>query len=509
MLSNRIINYLGTLTLSGGDCDGQLFRVLPWERQFIRGTFGQSGDSALSIGRGNGKSALVAGISTAVVDPGGPLHGKRREVLIVASSFDQGRVIFEDCQSFLREKFGELNRRTWKVEDSANKARITHKDSGARVVCIGSDPRRAHGRRPALCLIDEPSQHEPNKRDRMLAAIRTGLGKVPGSRLIALGTRSSDPTHWFSRMLDGEAGYSQQHSAGDDDKPFLMRTIRKANPSLSVLPSLKSQILVEAEQAKRDSAALSSFKALRLNQGVSEVERQHLLEASTWTNCEVETGAMPATDGGYILGVDLGGGRAMSAVAAYWPDSGRLEALAMFPSVPDLTERGLRDGVGDLYIRMNDRAELITYPGAWVPVKPLLQTVESRWGHPVCVVADRWREAELRQGLNDADYPLCRLELRGQGFFHGGEDVKNFREAILMGKVRPIKSLLLRSAMAEAVTVSDAAGNEKLAKASEGGRRFRAKDDAVMAAILAVSAGNRQGAEPEDDDISISVGRRA
>ena len=45
--------------------------------------------------------------------------------------------------------------------------------------------------------------------------------------------------------------------------------------------------------------------------------------------------------------------------------------------------------------------------------------------------------------------------------------------------------------MREATVVSDPAGNEKLSKTSEGGRRFRAKDDAVAAAILAVSAGVR------------------
>ena len=54
-------------------------------------------------------------------------------------------------------------------------------------------------------------------------------------------------------------------------------------------------------------------------------------------------------------------------------------------------------------------------------------------------------------------------------------------------------SLLLRSAMAEARTMSDQAGNSKICKGSGGGRRMRAKDDAAAAAILAVSAGIRSG----------------
>ena len=48
--------------------------------------------------------------------------------------------------------------------------------------------------------------------------------------------------------------------------------------------------------------------------------------------------------------------------------------------------------------------------------------------------------------------------------------------------------------MGEAVTIADPAGNEKLAKSSEGGRRSRARDDAAATAILAVAEGCRREA---------------
>ena len=230
MLWRSLVKHLGGLTLVGGDHDGQLFEVLTWERRFLRGAFGQRGDAALSVARGNGKSALVAGLACAVVDPEGPLHGRRREVVCAASSFTQGRVIFEDCLSMLRERTG-LPRELWRVQDSANVATIEHRDSGARIRCIGSDPKRAHGLRPALALLDEPAQWDPAKSDKMLAAIRTGLGKVPGSKLIALGTRPVGEDHWFAKLLR-EAGYAQTHAAGVDDPPFTLATIRKANPEL-------------------------------------------------------------------------------------------------------------------------------------------------------------------------------------------------------------------------------------------------------------------------------------
>ena len=77
------------------------------------------------------------------------------------------------------------------------------------------------------------------------------------------------------------------------------------------------------------------------------------------------------------------------------------------------------------------------------------------------------------------------------GWRDGGEDVRTFQRACADGRVTPAPSLLLRSAMAEARTVGDAAGNQKLSKGTQGGRRHRARDDAAAAAILAVSAGVR------------------
>ena len=97
----RISEYMSGLMLAGGDHDGQSFTVLPWEARFVRGAFRELADSALSVGRGNGKSALVAGLACAVVDPPGSLHGRRREVVCVAASFEQSRIIFEDCLAFI------------------------------------------------------------------------------------------------------------------------------------------------------------------------------------------------------------------------------------------------------------------------------------------------------------------------------------------------------------------------------------------------------------------------
>ena len=116
------------------------------------------------------------------------------------------------------------------MNDSVNSAIIEHRETGSRAICIGSDPAAAMGLRPTLVLADEPSSWNGGG-DAMLSSLRTGLGKVPNSRLVALGTRPSDEAHWFSAMLDGGDGggrYVQSHQASADDPPFRVKTWHRA-----------------------------------------------------------------------------------------------------------------------------------------------------------------------------------------------------------------------------------------------------------------------------------------
>ena len=181
----------------------------------------------------------------------------------------------------------------------------------------------------------------------------------------------------------------------------------------------------------------------------------------------------------------------MSAVSSYWPQSGRLESLCSFPNRPDLRKRGLRDGVGRLYMEGYRRQEIVLTGEYTTNVSELLAAALERFGAPSAIGTDRWREAELREALKKASIPRARLELRGQGYKDGGADVRAFRRACADGSVTPIPSLILVSAMSEARTVTDPAGNSKLAKNSEGGRRLRARDDAAAGAIIAVALGRR------------------
>ena len=180
--------------------------------------------------------------------------------------------------------------------------------------------------------------------------------------------------------------------------------------------------------------------------------------------------------------------------AAYWPETGRRpDCHGLFSQrCQPCRETWLQDGVGRAVLSIWRRGENSSSGGRRVSdIAEMLREVADRWGHPLALSCDRWREQELREKLENAGFPIARLEVRGMGYRDGSEDVRAFRSACMGGLVSPVVSLLLTSAMSEARITYDVAGNGKLAKSAEGGRRSRAKDDAAAASILAVSCGVR------------------
>ena len=483
---NGLLEYLGGLSVTQGPLAGQPLQLYPWERRFIRGAFRDGvAEAGLSVARGNGKTALAGGIATAALD--GPLNQQRGESVLVASSFEQARIAFGDIKAFLIARYGDLKRADWQIWDSSNKAWIQNRKTLAVVKCLGSDPKRAHGLRPSLCLLDEPAQWPPNTADAMIAALRTSLGKQRGARVLAFGTRAADPMHWFSKLLEGGAEYSQVHAARETDPPFHRRTWQKANPSLRWMPDLEHEIRREARLAKIDPDQLASFKALRLNLGTADVSEQFVIDPGIWQRIE---GDAPR-EGQPVFGVDLGGSASMSSVAAWYP-TGRLEAIGAFPHYPTLHDRGQADGVGPLYSRMHQRGELLLLGERLADAAAVVDLAIARFGTPAAIGCDRYRINELYERLAQIGLAHVPVIPRGMGYRDGSEDIRSFREAALTGFVVPVESLLLRAAVREARTISDPAGNEKLSKSTQGGRRKRAKDDALAASILASAIGFRE-----------------
>ena len=82
--------------------------------------------------------------------------------------------------------------------------------------------------------------------------------------------------------------FALSYAADDEADPFAVATWRRANPAMRYGMPAIDVLRAEARMAKRDPAELATFRSLRLNQGTSEVESQHLIDSLVWRSIETE-----------------------------------------------------------------------------------------------------------------------------------------------------------------------------------------------------------------------------
>ena len=407
-------DYIEGLTIGQGEHQGEGFSLLHWERRFLRGGLAPGiEEAAVTLGRGNGKTALCSAIAASAVDNDGPLAVQGSEVALVGPTFDVASIAFRHVKRFLGPTL-EKHKSDWRVWDSKNAARLENKRLDIVLQVRGADrPGTLHGLAPRLVLADEPSQWKHTTIDASLSALRTGLGKIPEGLFLALGTRPDSATHPYAILLSETADYAQTHAASADEPTFQRRTWKKANPSLDHLPSLERKIRKEAVQARRDPAVLQSFKGLRLNLGISDVEVLHLLDADEWQQIERDA----PREGPGFWGVDLGGALASSSISCYWPLSGRLEAIGMFGSIPDLKKRGLRDGVGSLYLDCHNRGELFTSGRACARVRGALGKGKGEIWKPCGAILRHLPRERATRRARRLRHPRCSNRAKAQRIY--------------------------------------------------------------------------------------------
>ena len=142
MILAEVVHYIEALTITQGAGQGEPFKILPWQKRFLRGLARTDGDMSLSIGRGNGKTSLVSALSLVHLD--GPLAVPRSEIVFAASSFAQAKIGFTHARAFLEARGEDLrNRSRWRLHDNYQVSAIEYIPNGAKLRVIGCDPRRA------------------------------------------------------------------------------------------------------------------------------------------------------------------------------------------------------------------------------------------------------------------------------------------------------------------------------------------------------------------------------
>ena len=497
--ANELIRWMEGLKITEGPLAGTDFHAMPFQRRFVKGIMGEGvKEGALSVGRWNGKTTLTGALGAAAFV--GPLALPRGQTTIIASSLGQAKIAFDHARYFLEPMFEEEPRR-FRLIDNSHTCLMEDRETGAVLKAIGSDGKRAHGLAPVMLILDEPAQWPINFGAKMYAACVSALGKQPSALMVAVGTRSDDPLHWFSRMLDGGPGvYAQLHAAAMGSDDYSDKSMHDANPAFRHMSHMMVEFKRLREKAKKDPAQRSIFRALNLNQGTSDVETyEAIVSGENWSACEVPIA--PARAGPVFVSFDLGGSASMTAASSYWPQSGRFEVRGAFPAEPNLAERGEADGVGDRYLHMQQRGELRVYPGKVTPVGRFLAWVaESLKGEQVEVaLADRYREAEAEQAMASAGVHW-EMEWRAVGAgSHGSADIRAFQSEVLDAHLQLTPSLLMSSAISESKVGRDTNGNERLDK-----QRTKGRIDAVQAGVLAVAAGRRWRLPSSEEELADS-----
>jgi len=490
------LRFLAGLTVPEGRKAGRRLRLASYQRDFVRGAFAPGvAVGLLSIGRGNAKTALAAGLSL------GHLMGviapqPKREIIFAARNRDQAKTAFGFLVGFI-QGLPEEEQERFTIRRGSRLEVETDLDGGGLARVIPADGRSILGGAPTLAVLDERAAWEREKGDNLENAILSGLGKRDGRALI-ISTSAPDDSNTFSRWMDQPPGgaFVQEHRPPPGLPADDLESLLIANPGAREgIGATPEWLVAQARRAiARGGSALSSFRNLNRNERVASDDRSVLITIDEWLSAEVAPDALPRRDGPVILGVDLGGSRSMSAAALFWPLTGRLEAVAAFPSQPGLADRGAADGVAGRYVEMADRGELVTMGDTTVPVGRFLADVVARLDGqaPAAIVGDRFRHAEFLEALRGAGLERVPCVWRGMGWRDGSEDVERFRRALFEGKVRCTPSLLLRSAFADAITLVDPAGNHKLVKGRSTGRI-----DAAAATVIAVAQGVRMLGQPE------------
>ena len=454
-------------------------KLRPFQNRFLSAATSPGIDTAaLSIPRGNGKSWLAGHLVSRVLDPADPLFRPGTESVLCAASIEQARIVFRFARADLEPRSG------YRFLDSHNRIGIMHVPTRTRLRVIESKGKTAFGLVGCpWAICDEPGAWEANGGQLLHDAIETAKGK-PGSplRVIYIGTLAPAMSGWWHDLVNAGSHGSRhvQLLQGDLDKWDQWQEIRRCNPLVEISSDFRKKLLQERDEARRDSRLKARFLSYRLNLPSGD-ESVMLLTVDDWQRvCAREA---PARKGRPVVGVDLGAGRAWSAAVAAWR-SGRIEALAVAPGIPNIEAQEKRDRVPrGTYRLLVESGALRVSEGLRVPPPgELVEAIREAWGPVEVIVCDRFRLLELQDVA--AGIPVSPRVTR---WSEASEDIRAVRKVSADGPLTCVESSrpLLTASLAAATVKNDDQGSVRLSKR---GTNNEARDDVAAALTLACGA---------------------
>ena len=473
---------------------GKPVKLRPWQKKEIRKIYdnpARTRRAIISFGRKNAKTTKAAFLLLAHL--AGPEARPNSQLYSAAQSREQASILFNLAAKVVR--MSPTLSEFIVVKDSAKE--LLCPDLGTKYRALSADASTAYGLSPVFAVHDELGQVRGPKSE-LYDAIETASAAHDSPLSIIISTQAPTDGDLLSLLIDdAKTGADPKvtlsmYAAGEDDDPWAVETIKKANPAYGDFQNA-DEVKAMAETAKRLPSSEASYRNLILNQRVEA--RNPFVSRAIWD----ANGANP--DGMEVVygGLDLSSVHDLTALVLVGAGSEPHGVLSTF-WLPEhgIVQKSQKDRVPYDVWAKSDHLQLV--PGKsieyeWVAHR--LREVFDNY-HVKAIAFDRWGMRHLKPWLIKAGFTEEELERFvefGQGFKDMSPALRDLESMLLNEKLAHGMHPVLRMCAANAVAQQDPSGNRKLAKDKSSGRI-----DGMVALAMAVGVMSKY---EENDDTSI------
>lgn len=466
----KVIAFIETYCrVSEGKDVGKPMVLKQFQKDFILAVYDNpvgTSKAILSIGRKNGKTALIASLVLAHLV--GPVAIRNSQVISGAHSKDQAALVFKHMRKMVNLE-PKLQRITRIVPSTKL---LLGLPLNTEYSAISAEAKTAHGLSPVVAILDEIGQIRGPQSD-FVDAVETSQGAHDGPILFAISTQAASDSDLFSQWIDDALASKDPHIvchvyASDKDCDLLdEEQWIKSNPALGAFRSLDDMRKL-AEKADRMPSFAATFRNLNLNQRVETYSP--FVSRDVWKT----NGAPPNPANKKVkawAGLDLS---SVSDLCAWVlvTEHGDVHCTFWLPE-EGIKDKSKTDRVPyDLWAEQGflrlTAGRTIQYENVAKELRGLFEQFDIQK-----VAFDRYNMKFLRPWLVEAKFPdseLAKFVEFGQGFASMSPALRELEVLLLEGKLRHGNHPVLTMCAANAVTVSDPAGNRKLAKNKATGR---------------------------------------
>lgn len=486
---------------SKGKWAGRPFELLDWQRDFIMRLFGwmrpdgtrRYRSAYLEVPKKNGKSMMVSALALYLLVADGEPGA---EIYLNACDREQASIIYTEAERTIKASPG-LRRR---LEVIPSKKRIAYPEANGYIVANSAVPESKDGFSPHGVIFDELHRQKTDALWKMFTEASIAREQplflsitTAGEDLESLCYRQ----HEYTKQVNAGTVPDVSHlgviyGADPEDDPEDPAVWRKANPSFGTTMK-EEDFRASLLKAKADPTQWNNFLRLRLGRWVKGEDR--FLTREQWDACKAEIdtdahrGARAYGGGDLSSTTDL----TASVFLVENEDDGFDVACHFWLPEDNVEDLERRDRVP--YRAWAEQGYLTLTPGNVIDYEWLRRDLNARAAEYDLqkYLLDPYNATQLALQLRDSDgLPVDFLR---QGFLSLSDPTKQLLRLVLQRKLRHDGNPLLAWTVANAVAVSDPAGNLKLDK-----KKSRQKIDGAAALVNATA-----GANVADDDSEPSV----